>query len=159
MSNQISTSFSGVFAMDDTFYLYCALGSGMGFLLSSDPLTKYRLHHKNESFHSDARRTNVAERGSALSSRYLSQLDAFQVVIERRGWKGAALSLSLDRLYLGLVHRIQDSRTARGDVGRILCRMLSRPFDAVTWKWVVVESAAIGYMLSPRIVRLLYSKL
>ena len=150
---------AGIFAMDDSFYLYSALASGMMILLTSAPLTKYRLHNRNESFHSHHSKTAVAERASSLSSRYAVQLRAFRALVESQSWPNVTPALDLDQLYIAMVHEIQDSKSSRVAVGRILLAMLSRPIDAISWKWVVAEAAAIGHLMAPGIVRSIYSRL
>jgi glycosyltransferase involved in cell wall biosynthesis len=150
---------SGIRATDDTFYLYVALASGMMILLSSSPLTRYRLHTKNVSFHSHRPIAAVAERGSALSARYMNELREIQKLVERQGWQNVAHPLLLDRLYVAMVNAVQSPSSPREAVGRILLEMLSQPLDALTWKWLVAEAAAVGHLVSPGLVRGLYSRL
>ncbi len=148
-----------ILAMDDTFYLYSALASGMMILLTSERLTKYRLHDRNESFHSHQPKTVVAERASSLSRRYVAQLQAFRTLFESKGWRNVSQSLASDQLYMAMVHEIQDSHSSREAVGKILLEMLSQPIDAGTWKWLVTEAAAVGHLMAPGFVRGLYSRL
>lgn len=144
-------------AMDDTFYLYSALASGASLYLTSEPLTLYRLHGKNVSYQSGRERSSAAARATALSGRYLADLRRFEKIFLESGFGDVPRLLRRDRAYLEMINRLLAPRGSRVSVGAHMLEMLRMPRDALTWKWLISEAAALTYLVSPGLVRKVYS--
>jgi hypothetical protein len=144
-------------AMDDTFYLYSALASGTSLYLSSEPLTRYRLHGKNVSYQSGRERGSVIQRATALSSRYLVELQKFERIFLESGFGSVPELVRRDRAYLEIINVLLVPHSSRGSVVAPLIELLTMPRDALTWKWLVPEIAALANLVSPRLVKGIYS--